>query len=560
MRKKRPENPMMQAVQAMGPAPAIRPVPAAKIGPDAEKTPLPGLVFPPAPQGKDRAARRQCALAWLPAPSWPQFRHIAAMLALLALAGCGGSKAPAEGELDSASARGFTGSVSADEPRAAIVARDVLSAGGNAADAVVAATLAMAVTYPSAVSLGAGGICVAANMNKRQVDVIDFQPLAAAAGGPIAVPGLMRGMGLLHSRYGAARWEATVAPAELLAREGAPMSRALLQAAQETRPAALGDPALANLLMTRGVPRAEGEPTAQPMLAAVLARLRVYGVNDLYTGQSAQMLLTDIQAAGGKVTLEDLQRSKAVLGKPIELPFHNGMTVYFAQNTRGSAVSAWLAEQAYQADALSIFKTGTMNMQNFVGALGQAYRGTEGNAPIFEHGTTGIAAIDKKGNAVSCAITLGRAFGTRQLGRNTGILLAAAPAAGDETPYLSVAVAGTNSVQNAFVAIAASGGAPAPAALAETLLYAVPGRDSLVQALARPRFFQAAPTAPLLYEPGADAALLNAVTARGVPAVEVRRLARVSFVYCSNGVPRTPESCRTAPDRRGFGLAIGDEF
>ena len=44
---------------------------------------------------------------------------------------------------------GFLGGAAADDPRAVLVARDVLSRGGSAADAATAAALVMAVTLPS---------------------------------------------------------------------------------------------------------------------------------------------------------------------------------------------------------------------------------------------------------------------------------------------------------------------------------------------------------------------------------------------------------------------------
>src|ERR671931_2533567 len=83
-------------------------------------------------------------------------RQSAALLAALLLVGC----ARATG---SGSAGDFNGFVVADEPRAALVGRDILKQGGNAADAAVAARLAMTVTLPSRGGLGGGGACVARN-------------------------------------------------------------------------------------------------------------------------------------------------------------------------------------------------------------------------------------------------------------------------------------------------------------------------------------------------------------------------------------------------------------
>jgi hypothetical protein len=53
---------------------------------------------------------------------------------LVALLGCGGKEQPGV----VGTVRGFLGGAVADEPRAALVAKDILSAGGSAADAAIA--------------------------------------------------------------------------------------------------------------------------------------------------------------------------------------------------------------------------------------------------------------------------------------------------------------------------------------------------------------------------------------------------------------------------------------
>ena len=64
----------------------------------------------------------------------------------LALAACGQPqlRLGTEGYIE-----GFLGGAVSDEPHAALVARDILSAGGTAADAAVALYFALSVTLPS---------------------------------------------------------------------------------------------------------------------------------------------------------------------------------------------------------------------------------------------------------------------------------------------------------------------------------------------------------------------------------------------------------------------------
>jgi gamma-glutamyltranspeptidase/glutathione hydrolase len=135
----------------------------------------------------------------MPCPGFRQCAVIA--LALLALAGCG------SGEKLTLAGFGlepnFFGGAAADEPHAVIVARDVLSAGGSAADAAVALYFTLAVTYPSRASLGAGGACLIYRPDEDEgdaVETLDFLPVAPPgevppdATAPSAVPSAIRGL------------------------------------------------------------------------------------------------------------------------------------------------------------------------------------------------------------------------------------------------------------------------------------------------------------------------------------------------------------------------------
>lgn len=493
----------------------------------------------------------------------PGIRQCAVILGLLVLTAACDKKTAEYRDPDPVSAKGFSGGVAADEPRAALVARDILAAGGSAADAVTAGTLAMAVTYPSAVSLGAGGMCTVIDPARKRVDAIEFLPQLPPGGGEIPIPALLRGLGVLHGVFGTLRWEAVVSPAEGLARFGERTSRAFVQSAQEANPPLAREPGLARLLLNRaGAPRAEGDQVSLQELAVVLSRVRGAGAADLYQGALGRQLVADAARAGGAITVEDLRAYVAQIVKPIEVPFQYGMTVYASPNARGGAITAWLLEQGFDpAGSFSIQKVGKAKPREFVTAIGQAYRGLDGNAPLFEHGSASISAIDKTGLAVACAFSMGRAFGSRRIGLETGILFGAKPGLpGDETPYIATLVAGNFIAKQGFAAGAVSGGAPGAATLAQVMLDVVGGNSRLGIAMAKPRLFQAGPDVPVLHEAGYDAALLGAITQRGVPAVEVRRLGRLTMAHCANGVPRSPETCRVAADPRGFGLAAGDEF
>ncbi|WP_370154956.1 gamma-glutamyltransferase [Ferrovibrio sp.] len=502
--------------------------------------------------GKGPTSMRQCVL-------------LAAMA--LILASCSDSDGiqskPSAGQIDYLS--GFLGGVAADEPRAALVARDTLSAGGTAADAVTAAALAYAVTYPGGAGLGGGGICVVGDpiTGRGRAETIDFPARAAAGGGPLAIPGMVRGLGLLQGRYGKLRWEATVAPAEQLARFGDGASRAFLRSVTETDPALAADPALAEILGGPGgrLP-AEGAIRSQQKLAGVLARIRSAGPADFYQGHLSQVVLADMAREGGRITAEDLRNYAITIEKPIALEFEKSVTLYASNNARGGAIAAWLAEQGF--DDGGLISGSRFRADRFAENMGQAYRNAGAEAPKRGYGSASIAVIDRNGLAVACSFSMGPAFGSRRVGRETGLLFAAPPGVpGDESPYMAAMVGINGNVHQAFIAAGASGGAPAPAALAQAVLQttlAKSQKDPAPQAIALPRLFHAGPQAPVLAEPGLPADSLAALRGRGLAVTEAGPLGRVTLAYCGEGVPRAPQSCSFAADPRGFGLAVGRLF
>jgi len=160
----------------------------------------------------------------------------------------------------------FAGVVAVPEPRAALIGRDVILAGGNAADAAAAMGMALAVTLPSRAGLNGGGACLVHDPAKRNAEVVEFSGALA------------RGLAALQSRYGARPFANAVAPAETLARFGFPASKMLADDLSQHGAALMNDQtALSAFMDRRRQFAAAGTEIKLPALAETLARLRTQG-------------------------------------------------------------------------------------------------------------------------------------------------------------------------------------------------------------------------------------------------------------------------------------------
>jgi gamma-glutamyltranspeptidase/glutathione hydrolase len=402
--------------------------------------------------------------------------------------------------------RGFLGGIAAEEPRAAVVAREVLSAGGSATDAAVALGFALSVSLPSRAALGGGGVCLV--WNAQRVETLGFEftarpPSSIEPGDdrPAAVPLLARGLFAMHARGGGRlQFERLVAPAEAMARFGILTSRALARDLAPVADLLARDPSAAAVFLPQGRPLVEGDQMLQGELAGTLGLIRGQGPGELHQGQLARRIAESSAAAGGTLSLADL-RAAVPRVEP-------------AGGVRVGNDLAYAGPDPGSAAALEAFRAGQPTAADRGGVSGAS---------------TAFIVFDRDGNAVACALTMNNLFGTGRMVPGTGMLLAAAPTGRVQPPPLPAMIIANDRVRALRFAGAASGGAGAPAALAQVALATVTNRGGLAEAIAAPR-------------PGLS-----------------QGEGRVSAVYCPSLFSAREISCAFASDPRGAGLAVGGE-
>jgi gamma-glutamyltranspeptidase/glutathione hydrolase len=538
-------------------------------------------------------------------------------LAAALLSGCGGS-GQETGVVDTVAA--FRGGVVADEPRAAQVARDVLYNGGTAADAAVALYFTLAVTLPSTATLGGGGVCVVYDGGANHGEMLDFTAHAPAGGGPIALPASVRGMAALYAQFGRLRWQQLVAPAEDLARFGVPVSRALAADLLAGGPKLAADPGLAKIfLKPDGTPYKEGDRLVQSDLADLLEGIRSRGASDLYQGMAAGGFIAGADAAGGKITAQDLSATKAAWRPAVTIET-NSTLLYFPSppavagiveaqmwgmaaprwadataNERPhlfaqAALRAWLDRQRWLARDFTVSPPPPELVEKSrIRALMASYRPGEPTLPPGVHprdpgpdnaAASSFVVIDNLGNAVSCAVSPYDLFGAGHIA--SGVVLAASPdeqqgrgpqwlgpmiavhEAESSIPFVNTFTgshygeSGTASAGSQVVfAGAASGGAAASSALMQVALRTLMQGEKLDDASDAQRLHvEAEPPNTVFVEAGVQPRPPGLLE-RGYKIVPVPVLGRVNAVYCSDGVKDDPQSCAFRADRRGFGLAAG---
>lgn len=218
------------------------------------------------------------------------------------------------------------GMVVSDDTNASQVGVAILKKGGNAVDAAVATSLALAVTLPQAGNIGGGGFLVYMPVD-GEVTTIDFRekaPLSATedmfldAEGvlipgsnhkglkTVGVPGTVAGLYLTHQKYGQLSWADLVQPAVDLAAKGVPLNYTLASHAKTI--AQSDSPDFLKHLYTdqNGSVLDFGDVWQQPALAKTLAIIRDQGADGFYRGDVARALVAYMETNGGLISMQDL--------------------------------------------------------------------------------------------------------------------------------------------------------------------------------------------------------------------------------------------------------------
>jgi len=363
---------------------------------------------------------------------------------------------------------------------------EILAAGGNAFDAAVAVSAALAVVEQTSSGIGGGGFWLlhrASDGMEVMVDARERAPGAAhkdmflnadgsvnrdlAVNGPLAaaIPGEVAGLAHIAERYGRLPLARSLQPAIRIAREGFPVYEKFHEI--------LGEWAYENILRWPAAREAFllpdgsipplGHVIKLPDLADVLQAIADQGPDAFYRGAIAERLVDGVRAAGGIWTLEDLATYEVRERAPVYTEFGGYELVTAAPPSSGgiaiatmlNILEAWpLAElerpqrthyiveamrRAFRDRALYLgdpdyydVPVERLTSQFYADGLRASIHPDKatpsdllpGNDAGPERGdTTHFSILDADGNVVAATLTVNLGFGNRFMVPGTGFVL-----------------------------------------------------------------------------------------------------------------------------------------
>ena len=374
--------------------------------------------------------------------------------------------------------------VASAHPLATEAGHEIMAQGGNAFDAAVAISAALAVVEPYSSGIGGGGFWLlhrASDGYEVMVDGREKAPLKAhrdmyldaqgeplrklSIDGPLAagIPGEPAALAHIAEKYGRLPLGRSLAPAIRLAQQGFEVTPHYRRMAGWRREAMKESPDAAAIFLKAGEVPPLGHVIQQPDLAATLKALAGQGHDGFYRGPVARALVAGVRAAGGIWTEQDLAAYRIVERKPVT-GYYRGMRITSVPppSSGGIALISMLnILAAYELEAMDEVQRSHL----IVEAMRRAYRdraeylGDTDFVPVpiarlthpyYAHGlrasirpdratpsaelpgfslpeggndTTHFSVLDQAGNYVSATLSINYPFGSGFVPPGTGVLL-----------------------------------------------------------------------------------------------------------------------------------------
>ena len=361
------------------------------------------------------------------------------------------------------------------------IGNNVLQNGGNAIDASIAISFALAVVLPQAGNIGGGGFMVIHNQDSNfTIDYREQAPLLATEKMFITdglydpelalesyqssgTPGAVAGMYLAHQKFGSIEWKDLIQPSIDLARNGFIVTKTLEHALENNIEKLKKFEATRKIFFKHGMTLRAGDRLIQKDLANTLELIAINGQDGFYRGRTAQLIEQDMFNNNGLMSQKDLSLYQAKMREPIEFSYKDLDVITMPPASSGGLMLALMLNMIENLELdnepqspQNILKIS--EVMQIAYSLRSVYLGDSDfyDVPFseflskdkakellsninfdnstrkedfqpekfkFKENTTHFSVIDKYGNAVSNTTTLNTAFGSGVVIEGTGILM-----------------------------------------------------------------------------------------------------------------------------------------
>lgn len=286
-----------------------------------------------------------------------------------------------------------TSAVATAHPLATRAGIETMRRGGNAFDAAVAVSAALAVVEPSGSGLGGGGFWLlhrASDGKQVMIDGRERAPLAAhrdmfldeqgsfdqkrSIDGPLSagIPGMPAAIIHLAEKYGRLSLETSLGPALRLAREGFVIGKSYLKLIGFRYPVMLAYPAAAKIFLVNGKIPGPDFLLVQKDLAHTLEQISERGRDGFYSGPVARAMVRGVRAHGGLWSFSDLEQYRVVEREPIHANYRGTRVTSASPPSSGGVV---LSEALNILSGFDLARSDAIGFKHLViEAMRRAYR------------------------------------------------------------------------------------------------------------------------------------------------------------------------------------------